>query len=351
MIRILRSRKNTTLEIGRILIAVALVGGYLHIAAAPAYAKKTQAPPADGYAQGLEVFPSKVEMIVQPGEEATVSIECVNNSDVKMQLSYLVWDFARDERGTAVPIAKDDSSRFRGAANWLTLSKKLPALPANSSRKIDVVINVPNGIESGTHYTYLRLKGTPEKPKIPGGVTVRYALDVLFLPMVVKKTHAEQPVLQTKAHMAGFEPKNMLNTGVPIPFTAKIRNDGNVHLNFEGVLEVWQGKTKLRSMPVKRTLLPDTVAGFELGMEDIPYFGRYKAVFKGEAFLSKTHEKIALSGKTRFWYVPLNLIYAALGLLSVVLVLSGWLLRQWLRARKVDLAADPVEINLPVSRY
>ncbi len=194
-----------------------------------------------------------------------------------------------------------------------------------------VTIKAPEDAKPGTHVTYLRVLGVPKN--IEGKtVVVRYAIDALFLPIVIGETHGQLPVLKTNVELANFSSAQSIYAYVPFNIVAKVRNGGNIHQNFDGTIEIWQGKTKLRSFPLKQTLLPSQTSALMASVEGIPYIGRFRAKFTGSAFLAKTHRQQKLSGSFSFWYIPIALFYAVAALATIVLLILIWLVRRRNRA-------------------
>lgn len=314
-----------------------LLGSFLFVITVcrPAVAAKSPAdePPAGTLAEGMKVSPTKHELNLRPGQESTVRLEIFNSSPRDLRINLSSWNFARDEKGTAHPISDKDAERFRGAASWLNYAKEPFLLKAQEHSETTVTIKAPEGARPGTHSTYLRISGTPLDPE-DKTIAVRYSIDAMFLPIIIGKEHGKQDLLKTKVKMAGFSSAKSLYTVFPISLAAKVNNLGNVHQNFKGAIEIWQGKTKLRTFRLKQTLLPEQVSHMTVEPEEIPYAGQYEAKFVGSSSLAKTHKKGKLTAKISFWYIPRTWVIAGATTISGLLLVIVLLLRLFVRRRR-----------------
>ncbi len=336
MKRLLFNRIFLLRQSRRYIVAIAVWFVLLTISS-PGLAAKTPAvvSPSEALSESMIVTPTKVEEIIRPGQESSVSVEITNDSSQELKITFSAWDFARDNKGGIYRISEKDASRFRGAAKWLSYPARPITLKAREKRKVNINIKAPTDSSPGSHATYLRVLGTPPKDS-SGNITVRYAINALFLPIVLEKTHGRIPTLKTTIRLKKFSSNGYFHTILPFNLTAMVRNEGNIHQNFDGKIEVWQGKVKLSSMPLKQTLLPEQNASMVAPVKEIPYFGKFRAKFIGVAFLAKSYKKQAITGQITFWYVPRTLLYSVAGVIFFIISLGIWLLRKFLRARRAQ---------------
>ncbi|MDP1809710.1 MAG: hypothetical protein Q8L35_09295, partial [Actinomycetota bacterium] len=272
------------------------------------------APPENGIAEGMKVSPSKFEVMVKRGQEVIAPLVIRNESPSPLKITLQAWDFARDENGVPYQISKKDVAKFRGAAAWLRFSKKPVIVKSHDQVEVPVKVRAPKKASPGTHATYLQVVGKPVLGKRQN-IKVQYVVNALFLPIFVGEAHSRLPTLKTKLKLVDFSVGQKFATVLPLSLRAEVRNDGNIHQNLEGAVEIWQGKTKLKTVPVEQTLLPGSTSHILAAVDDLPYLGRFTAKFKGSAFLAKNYKQQKLEARLNFIYIPKNIFYAAAGLL------------------------------------
>lgn len=295
-------------------------------------------PPKGALAESVRVSPTKFEIMLKPGQESTAPIEVQNSTRQKMKITVAAWNFARDDNGVAYPIPAKDEAHFRGAASWISGPLKPIALQSGETTTFILNILAPKKAALGSYSAYVKIIGTPAV-KRGKSLTVRYVIDALVLPIVMNRSHSVSRSLTAKVEFGGMSTKGSLHTSLPFDVVAKVRNRGNIHQNFDGAIEIWQGKIRLNRISLKRTLLPLATSTFIGTVEELPYFGKLTAKFSGSAFVAKSYRQQTIKGRVTFWYVPALFIYAAGGI-ALILLIGGIILVRRLRVTKTEKSPD-----------
>lgn len=327
-----------------ILIVCAAFSAFINPALA-ARSKTRERPPAEVFAYGLKVVPSKEEIVVQPGEETKFAITATNLIAGDMDISLSAWSFARDNRGNTFRIPKKDEKKFRGAASWLRFKRAGIRLRAKSDTPLEITIKTPKDAAPGTHSAYIAIVGMPLAEKNQP-IKTRFTINALILPIVISRSHDQGAMLKTDVRLLSFKANKRFYLDPPISITAKLRNDGNVHQNFDGAMEIWQGKVRLDRVPFKNTLMPEWTSPLEAHFEQPPYPGRMSAKLTGSVFLAKNNQEKKIAASSEFWYIPRVFAYVAAALLLFIAILSGFIVRRLLtrrRAKQEPADAEPLE--------
>lgn len=295
-------------------------------------------PPKGAVAESMKVSPTKFEIQLKPGQETTAPIEISNGTRSKMTVTIATWNFARDDKGQAQPVPDKDAARFRGAAKWITHTRKLIMLEAGETTTTILDVKAPKEAGAGSYSAYVKVIGAPNA-RAKESLKVRYIINALVLPIVIEKSHGSSRALKTKVEFGSLSTNGSFHMALPVEIIAKVRNEGNVHQNFDGAIEVWQGSVRLTKIPLKGTLLPLTTATFIRHVEELPYYGKLTAKFSGSAFVAQASERQSLKGQTIFWYVPARFAYILVAIV-LLLILGGAVLIRNYRTTKAKKSED-----------
>lgn len=304
-------------------ITAAIICVILAAMSSPAWAARSKAPdkpPVGAPAEGLSAEPTKEEVIVRPGQETTFSLAVTNKTAQDMAVVLSAWNFARAENGAIYQISAKDAKKFRGAAKWMRFTKRPVIVKKGERTSYTIAIDVPENAAPGTHSAYLKIIGAPTV-KDKQTITVRFVINALMLPIVISKSHSRVPLLKTNVKVLGLTVGKKIYTSFPVNLAAKLRNDGNVHQNFDGAFEVWQGKVRLERIPIKQTLLPEQISTLLAGVNELPYPGHLSARLTGAAFLAKSNRQQKLKAAVDFWYIPMVFFYVVAGLLFFIMAI------------------------------
>ncbi len=275
--------------------------------------------PGTAYAD-LAVIPSKVEIFIAPGESYETSVTVLNNGDTPMQIDVASWDFARDSSGKAYAVDARDAEAFHACGAWLEISfGENPIVQPGENRRVSIMINAPETTDYGTYCTYVQVLGTPTEVA-PGSTPTVLQMNALLLAIVYPPGAEGQTLDQVDELVREAILRELqvppTNFGEAVPVRASIANNGNIHLNMEGYVDILKGATVIARLPIGEcTLLPEDSLDVERIWTDTPAFGRFTARFWADAGLEKP-----FVAEREFWIISPWLIAAASGVLVIGMV-------------------------------
>ena len=277
--------------------------------------------------QALSISPPVLELNADPGQTVKASIKLTNISSGDLLIKNQVNDFgAKNESGEPNILFDESEATAFSLKNWVTAPAPFK-IASRETKTVDFIINVPQGAEPGGHYAVMRFTGQAPELEETG-----VALSASLGSLVLLKISGEAKEQATVADFFSAKPdysKSSFFEYPPINFVERIRNDGNIHINPTGTVEIKDmfGRTvdtirvngdpaSLKDKP--RAILPNSTRRFEQALSKPWMFGRYTANMS-LTYGEPTNLKI-LSSATEFWVIPYKLI-AFIILIIILLVL------------------------------
>lgn len=302
---------------------------------------KTYAQDSEGRLD-LTVSPPVIELTAKPGDQIRERFRVRNNLDTSINLQLSVRRLTSDPTdGNPIPEQEANGEELK----WVTFDK--PEFTARPSEWEDVTftIDVPESAAYGYYYVF---KITPKENSEPDstGATVKGELLVVTL-LNVKKDGAT-----SKTELVSFEAKNMISEYLPVDFSVKLANRGNVHVKPRGNIFITRGGGKeisiLEVNPGNGSILPGGNREFESSWND-GFIEREVVMEEGEAKLDASGnpvtrlkinwnkltsmrigpyeakllmvyddgvKDVTIEGTATFWVIP----YTAIGISLIVIV-------------------------------
>lgn len=240
--------------------------------------------------------PTRFLLPMQPGEERTVDVQLTNRYGESAIFDLLAEDFFAD------PEQQGNPSFFEAnldgpypARLWLTPEYTRISLNHAERAYIKVTVKVPENAEPGDHQAALIVKQAAEGSS-PSGINIVPRLASLFIITV-------DGDLEKEGSLVSLHPRKKLNWSLPVDMTLWGRNEGTVHFNANGIVEVRNifGVT-VDEIPVKNWIvLRDSSRS--LGLRWSPRFalGRYTATTDLALFPDLPNAQL----RTSFWVIPI----------------------------------------------
>ena len=276
----------------------------------------------------LTISPPTMEFIAEAGETITDVVKLYNETPDTINLTAEIRDFKPlNEKGTPnfLPIAdKNDLSKI---SNWIDVKEKTIILEPNERKNILFTINIPNGASPGGHFVGI-LWTTPSVNKDSVGIASKTGTLIL----VNIAGMAEE-----KARIIEFSTDKKIYNHLPIDFSLRFENMGNIYLKPIGEIKIkniW-GKeiTSLDINPGLNNALPESVRQYNLSWQknNVPEnlselikeknnfaFGRYRAI----ATLDYGTANQTLIAEKYFWVFPWRVIGLSLIAILIVFLIS-----------------------------
>ncbi len=276
---------------------------------------------------GISINRATIEAAADPGEVINEEIEITNLSD-KEQLYYI---FARDivgvRDGNAPEFAKpgQELTGFE-LSTWLDLPSEPITLPAGGKKNLQFTINIPDNATPGSHFGGVFVSVEPPKFR-EIGASVGY--DVASIVSIRISGDAT-----VSAQIREFSTEKIIHGSTDVKFNVRIQNTGTVLVRPTGPLEVFNmfGR-RVHTATFNDTeagVFPGTIRDFTQSWADEnPGFGRYQAV------LALVYEadggNRTIDATVSFWILPMKIIGPALIILVVLLLVSYFAVRLYVR--------------------
>lgn len=220
--------------------------------------------------KGLTVIPPRFELLANPGDIVSEKIRIKNDSDFPVNYQVVVEDFASSGEEGAVVLEEESSDQSFSLAKWISPELNELILQPQEERVFTYSINVARTAEPGGHYASILFTSNPTQ-NIPGAANVASRVGSLIL-LRVSGNVDEKAVIET------FEAPAYSQKG-PIPFTLRVKNNGNVHVQPKGTIIITNlfGK-KVDEVPLKSAnVLPGSVRKTETFWDKQNLLGSYTA--------------------------------------------------------------------------
>lgn len=173
----------------------------------------------------LTVSPPVIELNAKPGDTVKERFRVRNNQNNPVDLGIDVKKLSSDSTsGEPIPAEPTKEDEF---VSWLTVDPSNVNVKPNEWQDVNFTLKIPENAAYGYYYV-LRIHPT-QKENIKGsGTSVQGQVLVVVLLNVVKDG------AKAKAELVSFTPSVFVSEYVPVTFTAKISNTGNVHVKPAG---------------------------------------------------------------------------------------------------------------------
>ncbi|MFA6909481.1 MAG: hypothetical protein WC289_06455 [Patescibacteria group bacterium] len=330
------------MNIRRGLLVIALVIGFSAFAVSSAHA--------------ITLIPPSVEFELTPGQEYQTVVKLFNEEERNLVVYAEVKNFG-PQGETGIP-SYDLEAPVSGLSAWITVAPEPYTIEPGERIEIPVKVNPPLNAEPGGHYAAVFFT---EKGNTDGGgqVGIGKGVGILLLARVSGETVEAGSIKEFSVGEG-----SMLNR-LPILFTTRFENTGNVHLRPTGLISIknmfGRSVDTVDVNSTKGATLPDSIRKYESTWERTQIkettgstwkdfwveFGNERdnfALGKYTASLSIDAGKetsIHGTASVTFWVWPWHVIivYVLIGLLVILLLI--WFIKhynKWLISRVMNAA-------------
>ncbi|MBI5357472.1 DUF916 domain-containing protein [Candidatus Saccharibacteria bacterium] len=270
---------------------------------------------AQGSGQGLEISPPLLDLKADPGQTIKSEIRVRNVTKDTLVVKAQFEDFvASGEDGQPKILLNPDEKSPYSIKDWLGATPSVTLAP-EQRETIPITITVPQDASPGGHYGVVRFTGAP--PEVEGtGVSLSASVGTLILVNVSGDIKESAKIAELFVSKNGKR-ANLFEYG-PLDFTLRIENNGNIHLQPKGTVQVTNifGKTVYLSQINQegRNVLPSSIRKFEQSMGSKLMFGPYK--LKADVVYGSSNQ--ITSDTVTFWVIPYKVIIGTLLLIFLI---------------------------------
>lgn len=253
--------------------------------------------------QSVEISPPTQELDVIPGNTHTIRAKIRNTSDQTLPISVRLQDFtASGEEGQIALVEKSNYA----ITQWSSVLHPSFTLKPGETKEVEAVLNVPDNAAGGRYGSFVFTVGGEQTQ----GTNAALAQEVASLFLVRIQGEAQEQMF-----IQEFRSPRFLEFG-PVQFSIKLRNEGNVHVKTQGLVNVTDMfGNRVTDIVVKPTnIFPDAVRILTPSLDKKLLFGQYKAT----AILYYGEKNETLVATTTFLAVPVRIL---IGIAIVLFIL------------------------------
>ena len=279
---------------------------------------------------GIRISPTKIEELVDPGQEVTGQIKVANESDIPKVMYVYLKDFKSDGESGRPKLIAPGSEKGYYLASWISITGEAINFEPFEEKVVPFTIKLPSNIGPGGYYGAVFFGTVPPRLQLNSeekgaGMSIAQQNGTLILLQVKGDVHEEAQVREFNTD------KNFYSAPFQANFLIRIENKGNVHVKPFGTININNmfGKevAKIIVNEPGGNILPDSIRRFESSWEGKDGFGRYEAnlgLTYGVATKDGGQGKQSLFARKYFWIIPWKIIIPAL--LGIVIVVSFFML-------------------------
>jgi hypothetical protein len=250
----------------------------------------------------IVLSPSKMEIFLKPAESTNREIVITNQTGETLNFTIDIEDFkgSRDPNETVIFLEGEKGPY--SLRDWLKPEIKEFTLNHGQRIHLPIQISVPPDAKAGGRYGVVFASAKPNtKEENRNGETIVSRVGTLFFVRINGEVKEEGFLKELKT------PKKYYEKG-PISFQLFFENNGNVHLNPYGIIEIFNSSgKKVGEMEVDPYFaLPDSLRLREVVWNKGLSFGKYKAL----ASINRGYQDIVDQKSTEFWVIPWKIILA-----------------------------------------
>jgi hypothetical protein len=301
----------------------------------------------------VTISPPIIELNASKGDVINQSLK-VRNESTRAAIYYLSSEkfVAAGEGGTPQFVTSGEDVDL---ASWIKFPSDSITIPAGATVEVPFTITVPSYAGPGGHYAAIFLSTVPPKATA-GGSSVSIASKIGSLILV--KIAGE---IKESAELTEFSTGAKSYSSLPVDFSIRVNNTGNVHLKPMGTITV---KNMFGSIAGKvavnnngGNVLPGQTRKYDAQWVKNPnatgsktFWGKYRDQRENYAFGKYTADLVlaygtaglTLAGSTSFWVIPWNIILVNLLIVIIVVVIlyfvikkyNAWLLSKYANKNK-----------------
>jgi hypothetical protein len=217
----------------------------------------------------ITTSPLPINLKVTPGTTASANIKVKNDGNKAENIKVTLMKFKAD----SITGAPTLSERQPGDDffDWVTFSEDKFTLPVNEWKTITATFNVPSSASFGYYYAVVftradeNVQQGERQTVLVGGMATLVLLE------------AQVPNAKREIQVTDFSVNKSMFEFLPVTFSVKLRNTGNVHIAPRGNIFIGKAGQKdvaiLEVNPNKGSILPDSPRTFEESWSDaFPYY-------------------------------------------------------------------------------
>lgn len=302
------------------IITLGITIGYFNLSAyAVTATQNTTNTSTSGSSQALEIGPPTIILSGNPGQTLSASINLRNISNNKLIVTGQINDFesSSSEDGTPKIILDENVENSYSLKKWISPFSTLTLNP-KQLKTFPVSIKIPANASPGGYYGVVRFSS--KAPDLSDtGVSLSASLGSLL--MIRVNGAVKEKVSIEEFFVSSDGRKNTIFENVPLTFTERFKNSGNIDEQPTGqitITDMFGKKIAISNVNLEGyKVLPNGIRKFTQTLDEKTIgkkilFGKYTADLK----ITYGDKKEVLTEKITFWVIPYRVI--GMGILILV---------------------------------
>jgi len=278
--------------------------------------------------------PGKTEIFLNPGDTAVRELIVTNRTGRDVQFKIEVEDFVgtRDPERTTVLLGNERGPY--SLRDYVKPERSEFVLAHGERARVSIEVRIPYDASPGGRYGTVLLSAQPPATNIDndpgaaqGGAKIITRLGTLFFVRVAGEVSEDGRLYAFRTFG-----KRFFSSG-PISFEVLYENNGNVHLNPYGLIEITNMfGNKIGKIEVDPWFaMPNSLRFREVRWDKPFLFGRYRA--HGE--FNRGYGDLIDEADTVFWVVPWRILLLSFVALFLIVLLFRWIISKFEFRRKI----------------
>lgn len=289
--------------------------------------------------QAVTISPPLIEIEASRGQIINQTLK-VRNEDAQPMTYYLKAErfIAAGEGGAAKFVSGEDVD----LASWISFPYPSLVVKGGETVEVPFVINVPDYAGPGGHYAAVFLSTLPPDTKnAPTQVSIATKIGSLVLVRIAGD-------VKENAELTEFATTSKSFNSLPVNFSLKVRNNGNIHIKPMGSITIknlfGSEAAKIEVNQDAGNVLPDQVRKFDATWVKntaeqgaTTFFGKYRQEKENYAFGKYTAEMNLVYGtagktmvaSTSFWVIPWHVLAVNALILIVIIIIVYFLIKRY----------------------
>ena len=273
------------------------------------------------------VGPGKSEVWLDPGETIVRNLLITNRLGREATFSLTTEDFRGDPTGRVSVVLLGEEKGPYTLKDYLKPEVIEFTLKHGERITLPIEISIPEDAEPGGRYGSVlisqtnKLSATKTEGGTGGQVQITARIGALFFVRV--KGDIEESGFLEDFQIRG--PQKTFYEKGPFIFNILFRNNGNVHLNPYGIVEIKNlADRTIEIIEMKPWfVMPDSLRWKEANLEKVNLFGRYTATVK----INRGYNDIVDEKTIVFWVIPWKFVAIGFGVIVFIILFFWWFAR------------------------
>ncbi len=189
----------------------------------------------------IEISPLPIQLNAKPGTSVSTDLRIRNGGTQPETLKASLKTFSVE--GPNGQVVLHDPTPADDFLSWINLSSKVFVAPPGQWQTIKMTVNLPPSAAFGYYYAVQFELANPPKPQ-PGAARLQGAVAIFVL------LNAEAPGASRKIEVTSFSADHSFYEFLPVNFSVRVHNSGNVHTAPHGNIFIKRGSKQVAALTV-----------------------------------------------------------------------------------------------------